>query len=71
MELLANVIGMRCYGEDEFCKRSKDTDGEQAGGKKNDGGGAPIYRGEGRVWLRQLPNEVAMETAACHSARKR
>ena len=62
---------MRCYGEDEFCEHGKVIGDEQMGGKKNDGGDAPIYRGEGRVWLRQLPNEVATETAACHRARKR
>ena len=68
---MANAIGTRCYSEDEFCERSKDTGGEQTGGKKNDGGGAPIYRGEGRVRRRQLTNEFATETAACHRVRKR
>ena len=34
MERLANAIGMRCYGEDEFCERTKDTGGEQTGGKE-------------------------------------
>ena len=38
--------------------------------KKNDGGGAPIYRREGCVRLRQLPNEVATESEACHRVRK-
>jgi len=39
--------------------------------KKNDGGGAPIYRREGCVRLRQLPNEVATESEACHRVKKR
>ena len=33
--------------------------------------GAPIYRREGGVRRRQLPNEVATEIAACHRTRKR
>ena len=33
--------------------------------------GAPIYRREGGVRRRQLPNEFTMETAACHRTRKR
>ena len=31
---MANAIGMRCCSEDEFCERSKDTGGEQTGGKE-------------------------------------
>ena len=38
--------------------------------KKNDGGDAPIYRREGCIRLRQLPNEVATESEACHRVRK-
>ena len=67
---MANAIGTRCYSENEFCERGKVTRGEQTRGKKNDCGGAPIYRGEGRVRLRQLTYEVATETAACHHTRK-
>ena len=31
---MANAIGTRCYSENEFCERSKDTGGEQTGGKE-------------------------------------
>jgi len=30
----ANTIDMRCYGEDEFRERGKDTGGEQTRGKE-------------------------------------
>ena len=39
--------------------------------KEDDGDGAPIYSREGCVRRRQLTNELAMEPAACHCARKR
>ena len=32
--MLANAIGMRCYGEDEFRRHGKVTGGEQMGGKE-------------------------------------
>jgi len=32
--MLANAIGTRCYGEDEFRERGKVTGGEQTGGKE-------------------------------------
>ena len=68
---MANAIGMRCYSEDEFCERSKDTGGEQSKGNEERRRRAPIYRRIGCLQLRQLLYKVATETKMCHRARKR
>ena len=80
MELLANAIGTRYYGEDEFHERSKGTGSEQSTGKEErrwrmllfiEGEDAPGFdssrrgcHGDGSV----SPHEEAVKNERRHAA---